>query len=75
MAVFPTFAQHPIGAIPLGAYPTYARVGIYEVVTSSGVRRLRQHLIMQDRWLDQAVREDEELMELLKIILASGILD
>lgn len=74
------FGQIPYGAMPFGAYPLYGRVGWYlptgeEVVTGSGVRRQQMHMIYADQELKRAIEDDNDLMELLQLIVSTGVLE
>jgi len=79
--MFPLYyGQHPLNAIPQGAYPLYGRVGYYlptEIapVTKSGVSRLRQHIIYENTALQRAMRDDKDFLEILQTIIQTGILE
>lgn len=72
-----TYGQHPTYAMPARAWPVYARVGFYvELAKTSGVKRLAaRELVFDTPDLQQAIKEDQELFELIKIIVESGLLE
>ena len=82
MAFFalPTFAQHPLYAVPTASFPQYGRVGVYPPPGGgeSGAKRLmKRDLVIRARadLADQIIREDNEILEILIPAVTSGKLD
>lgn len=74
------YGQLPYGAMPFGAYPLYGRVGWYlptgeEAVAGSGVHRQQMHMIYRDQGLKNAIEDDKDLLELLQLIVSTGVLE